>query len=101
LSNLRFADDIDLIAGSRNELQKSFQILNTARKAAGLFINRKKTKTMVFEQQKIGKELETEEGKVENVTKFEYLGSLLTWDIDGTIEIKQRISKATGVMAGF
>jgi Reverse transcriptase (RNA-dependent DNA polymerase) len=97
LSNLRFADDIDLFEGSRDELQKNFQILNTA----GLLINGKKTKTMVFGQQQIGKELATEEGKVENVTAFEYLGSLITWDNDGTVEIKQRISKATGVMAGF
>ena len=47
LSNLKFADDIDLIEGSRDELQKNFQILNTAGKAAGLLINGKKTKTMV------------------------------------------------------
>jgi Domain of unknown function (DUF6451) len=45
--------------------------------------------------------METEEGKVKNVTEFEYLGSLITWDNDGTIEIKRRIGKATGVMAGF
>jgi hypothetical protein len=48
-------------------------------------INGKKTKTMVFGQQQIGKELETEEGKVENVTEFEYLGRLNTWDNGGTI----------------
>jgi Domain of unknown function (DUF6451) len=101
LSNLRFADDIDLIKGSRDEFQKNFQILNTAGKAAELLINGKKTKTMVFGQQQIGKELETEEGKVENVTDIEYLRSLITWDNDGTIEIKRRIGKATGVMAGF
>jgi Reverse transcriptase (RNA-dependent DNA polymerase) len=55
LSNLRFAYNIDLIKGSRDELQKSFQILSTAGKAAGLLISGKKTKTMVFGQQQIGK----------------------------------------------
>jgi Reverse transcriptase (RNA-dependent DNA polymerase) len=100
LSHLQFADDIDLIEGSRDELQKNFQILSTAGKAAGLLINGKKTKTLVFGQQLIGRELKTEEGKEENATEFEYLGSLITWD-DGTIEIKRRIGKATGVMAGF
>ena len=38
---------------------------------------------------------------MESVTEFEYLGSLITWDNDGTTEIKRRIRKATGVMAGF
>ena len=38
----------DLIKGSRDESQKNFQILNTAGKAAGLLINGKKTKTMVY-----------------------------------------------------
>jgi hypothetical protein len=58
---------------------------------------------MVFGQQQIGQELETEEGKVENVNDFEYLGMgcLITWDNDCTVEIKRRIGKATGVMAGF
>jgi hypothetical protein len=98
LSNLRFADNVDLIEGSRDELQNSFQILNTAGKAAGLLINGNKTKTVVFWQQQIGRELEAEEGKVENVTEFGYL---ITWDNDGTIQIKRRIGKATGVMAGF
>jgi hypothetical protein len=40
---------------------------------------------MVFGQQQIGQELETEEGKVENVSDFEYLGSLITWDNDCTV----------------
>jgi hypothetical protein len=101
LSNLKFADDIDLIEESRDELQKNLRMLSTSGKAAGLSINGKKTKTMVFGQQQIGQELETEEGNVENVTEFEYLGSLITWDNDGTAEIKRRIGKATGAMAGF
>ena len=82
-------------------MQKNLKILNTAGKSARLLINRKKTKTMVFGQQQIGQELETEEGKVENVNDFEYLGCLITWDNDCTVEIKRRIGKATEVMAGF
>jgi len=34
-------------------------------------------------------------------TKFEYLGSLLTWDNNCTEEIKRRISKATRVLASL
>ena len=38
---------------------------------------------------------------LENVTEFEYLGSLLSWDNDYGKEIKKRIAKALGAMAGF
>jgi len=33
---------------------------------------------------------------VENVPSFVYLGSTLTWDNDCSVEIKNRIQKATG-----
>jgi len=39
--------------------------------------------------------------RIENVTEFVYLGSLLTWDNDCSKEIKRRIARATGAMAGF
>ncbi len=35
------------------------------------------------------------------VMEFVYLGSLLTWDNDCNKEIKRRIARANGVMAGF
>ena len=38
---------------------------------------------------------------IENVEKFEYLGSLLTWDNNCSDEIKRRIGKATGAMASL
>jgi hypothetical protein len=101
LNNLKFADDIDLIENSRDSLEANLQTLNNAGKAAGLLINEKKTKTMVFGQEKIEKELELEGRQIENVKEFEYLGSLMTWDNDCTTEIKRRIGKATGAMASF
>jgi len=39
--------------------------------------------------------------RIENVTEFVYLGSLLTWDNDCSKEIRRRIAQATGAMAGF
>ena len=38
---------------------------------------------------------------IENVEKFEYLGSLLTWENNCSDEIKRRIGKATGTMASL
>ena len=39
--------------------------------------------------------------QIENVAEFLYLGSILIWDNDCTRDIKMRIAKAKGVMAGF
>jgi len=55
----------------------------------------------VFGQENIIEELMINSTRIENVTEFVYLGSLLTWDNDCSKEIKRRIARATGVMAGF
>ena len=57
--------------------------------------------TMVFIQESIEKELEIGGRSIDNVMEFVYLGSLLTWDNDCNKEIKRRIARATGAMAGF
>ena len=46
-------------------------------------------------------EIKVQNEVIENVKKFVYLGSLLTWNNDCTKEIKRRIAKARGVMAGL
>jgi len=56
---------------------------------------------MVFGQESIEEELEVGGRSIENVTEFVYLGSLLTCDNDCNKEIKRRIARATGAMAGF
>jgi len=56
---------------------------------------------MVFGQENIIEELMINNTRIENVTEFVYLGSLLTWDNDCGKEIKRRIARATGAMAGF
>jgi len=39
--------------------------------------------------------------ELENVTKFEYLASLISWDKDCGKEIMRRIATAMGAMSGF
>jgi len=68
-------------------------LLNDAGNRAGLKINIGQTKTMVFGREEMANEI--------TVKEFAYLGSLLTWNNDCTKEIKRRIAKAKGVMAGF
>ena len=48
IDNLRFADDIDLLEESPQELQRALQLLSNEGRKTGLVINREKTKTMVF-----------------------------------------------------
>jgi len=57
--------------------------------------------TRLFDQENIIEELMVNSTRIENVTEFVYLGSLLTWDNDCSKEIKRRIARATGAMAGF
>jgi len=52
-------------------------------------------------RQNILDELIIDSTRIENVTEFVYLGSLLTWDNDCSKEFKRRIARATGAMAGF
>jgi hypothetical protein len=101
LNNLAFADDIDMIEETNDALQTSVEQIHKAGEETGLKINKGKTKTLVFGQQQIDKELKVDGETIENVTEFEYLGSLITWDNDCSAKIKRRIAKATGAMAGF
>jgi hypothetical protein len=101
INNLRFADDIDLIDEDVSSLQRQIELTKTAAEKAGLILNINKTKTMVFGDRNIDNSIQVAGNTIENVEKFEYLGSLLTWDNNCSEEIKRRIGKATGAMASL
>ena len=101
INNLRFADDIDLIDEEQERLQKNTQVLQKEGNKAGLKINMKKTKTMVFGKKEIDKKLEVMNQAIENVEEFVYLGSLITWDNDCSKDIRTRIAKGKGMMENF
>ena len=101
INNLRFADDIDLIDEDLSSLQRQIELTKTAAEQAGLMLNINKTKTMVFGDRSIESKIDLAGGTIENVEKFEYLGSLLTWDNNCSEEIKRRIGKATGALASL
>jgi len=84
----------------RDRVQDNLKQINEAEEAAGLKINIQNTMTMVFGQEAIAEELLIGNTRIENVTEFVYLESLLTWDNDCNKEIKRRITRATGTMAG-
>ena len=101
INNLRFADDINLIDEDVSSLQRQIELTKTAAEQAGLILNINKTKTMVFGERNIDNSIQIAGNTIENVEKFEYLGSLLTWDNNWSEEIKMRIGKAIGAMASL
>lgn len=97
LNNLRFADDIDLIADSPDQVQELTNKVNASSKRFGLKINAEKTKTMTIGKQHKELEVTLNGGVLEQVTEFVYLGGLLTEDGQCTKDIKRRIGLASTV----
>ena len=96
MSNLRYADDTALTADSESDLQNIVDKVNGVGKEFGMKMNVKKTKTMVVSRKadpphvKINIEGQT----IEQVSRFMYLGQLITEDGRCDEEIKRRIGQA-------
>ena len=101
LNNLRFVDGIDLIGKERSSQQKQFETTRIAAEEAWLVVNTTKPKAMMFGERNIEQAVQMMGTIIENVDKFEYMGSLITWDNNCSEEIKRRIDKATGAMASL
>ena len=101
VNNLRFADDMDLINEDFKSLQKQLEKTRAVAEQAGMIVNVGKTKTMVLGDRKIEQEIQIGGKNVENIDRFEYLGSLITWDNNCSEEIRRRIGKAAGTMASL
>src|ERR1700733_229235 len=97
LNNLRFADDIDLMADSEKNLQELTDKVNNSSKRFGLKINEDKTKTMIIGKEHIDIRVKLEGKTLEQVTKFVYLGGLITEDGRCTADIRHRIILASAV----
>ena len=78
ITNLRFADDIDDLAGEEKELANLVERLDKASIAYGMEISAKKTKLMTNNTSGINTEIQVNGQKLETVTSFKYLGSVIT-----------------------
>ena len=94
ITNLRFADDIDGLAGAEEELAKLVKCLDKASTAYGMEISAEKTKLMTINTNGISTEIKVNGQKIETVTSFKYLGSLIT-DEGSKPEILSRIAQTT------
>ena len=92
-TNLRSVDDIDGLAGEE-ELAKVVECLVKAVTACGMEISARKTKLMTNNTIGINTEIKVNEQKLETVTGFKYLGSVITEE-GFKPEILSRIAQTT------
>ena len=79
--DVKYADDQGMVANTEAGLQNLMDRLNTTAKHYDMKINIKKTKAMVFSRNVRERVNITVEGQsVEQVSKFKYLGSLVSED---------------------
>ena len=98
ITNLRFADDIDGLAGSEEELISLVDRLDTTSQAYGMEISAEKTKVMTNKPQDIKKEIKVKGQKLETVNSFKYLGAIVT-DEGSKPEVLARIAQTTAALA--
>ena len=74
ITNLRFVDDIDGLAGEEEELTKLVEHLHKTSTAYGMEFSTKKTKLMTNNTRGINTDIKVNGQKLETVTSFKYLG---------------------------
>ena len=96
-TKLRFADDIDYLAGEEEKLANLVERLDKASTAYGMKISAEKTKLMTNNTSGINTEIEVNGQKLETVTSFKYLGSVIT-DEGSKQEILSWIAQTTAAL---
>ena len=100
LTNLRFADDLVLIAHTFEELQDLIDELHNKSTAAGLKIHPEKTKVMCNEYARQGA-ITIENVTLENVQQYKYLGQIVSISRNNALEINNRIRSGWAAFAKF
>ena len=98
INNLRYADDVVLIATSSDDLQELVNRVRTASEKIGLLINSDKTKVMVFGTNEMSTKISLNGEVLEEVESFVYLGSIFTRDGSCTNDIRNRLAMGRSVM---
>ena len=100
---MRFADDIDLVAGNREELVELTSQLDTTSRQFGMEISHEKSKVLTTSRQTECNQDEVEvlmDGHaLEEVQQFKYLGVMMNEEVTLTNEIKVQLAIATTQMA--
>ena len=97
ITNLHFADDIDSLAGEEEELANLAERLDKASTAYGVEISAEKAKLTTKNTSGMNTEIKVNGQKLETVTSFKYLGSVIT-DEGSKPEILSRIAHTTAAL---
>ena len=95
--NFRFAYDIDGLAGEEDELTNLVERLDKASTAYAKEISAEKTKLMTNNTSGINTEIKVNGQKLETVTSFKYLDSVIT-DEGSKLEIPSRIAQTAAAL---
>ena len=77
-TNLRFADDIDGLAGQEQELVKLVNHLEETAAVCGIQISAEQTQLMTNNTNVIGTDITIDDNKLETVRSFKYLGAIVS-----------------------
>ena len=96
INNLRYADDIVLIANSQENLQILLNIVITESDNVGLTLNVKKTESMVITKCCLAPtcEINIDQSTLKRVNVFKYLGTMITENGRNEKEIRSRITQS-------
>ena len=97
IKHLRFAYYIDGLTGDEQELAELVSRLDNTSASYGMEISAEKTKLMTNNTNGINKKITVNGQRLETVSKFKYLGSVIT-DEGSKIEIISRIAHSTAAM---
>ena len=98
ITNLRFADDIDGLAGREEELSDLVERLDKTSTAFGMQINAEKTKLMTNNTICFSTDNRVNGEKLDCVNRFKYPGAIIA-DEGSKPEILARIAQATAALA--
>ena len=97
VTNLRFADDIDGLAGKEEELASLVDHLDKTSRAYSMQISAEKTKMMTNNTNGISPDIRVDGQRLETVHSFKYLGAIVT-DEGSKPEVLSRIAQATAAL---
>ena len=95
LPELRYADDTVLLSNTPEGLEKMINSVKHHSEEQNLFLNAKKTKIMRTDKTEKAADITIGNEQIEEVSDFDYLGSLIANNGDGMKEIKRRLGMAT------
>ena len=97
VTNLRFADDIDGLAGNEQELASLVERLDNTSQAYGMEISAEKTKLMTNNTNGISTDIRISGQSLSTVSNFKYLGSIIS-DQGSKPEVLARIAQTTAAL---